>query len=129
MRARQSARSSAEKVLGVKGEGKRDKGEFSLLPSPFSLLPSPFSLLPSPLTPTSFQREEDGPMRALMTTAGTLIFAIGFVAGGQLERPVGAQGLTVVMDCGVASAPQLRTTLYFGLARPKGTVTELEWQL
>ena len=68
-------------------------------------------------------------MRALMITAGTLIFATGFVAGGRLDRPVGAQGLTVVMDCGVASAPQLRTTLYFGLARPKGTVTELEWQL
>ena len=68
-------------------------------------------------------------MRALTITAGTLIFAIGFVAGGRLEPSVGAQGLTVVMDCGVASAPQLRTTLYFGLARPKGAVTELEWQL
>ena len=33
------------------------------------------------------------------------------------------------MDCGASSAPQLRTTLYFGLARPKGAVTELEWQL
>ena len=68
-------------------------------------------------------------MRALMITAGTLIFVAGFVAGGRLESPVGAQGFTVVMDCGVSSAPQLRTTLYFGLARPKGAVTELEWQL
>ena len=68
-------------------------------------------------------------MRALMITAGTLIFAAGFVTGGRLEAPVGAQGLTVVMDCGVASAAQLRTTLYFGLARPKGAVTELEWQV
>jgi hypothetical protein len=33
------------------------------------------------------------------------------------------------MDCGASSVPQLRTTLYFGLARPKGAVTELEWQL
>src|SRR4029450_1273150 len=73
--------------------------------------------------------EGDRPRRALMITDGMLIFAAGFVAGRQLERPVGAQGLTVVMDCGVASAPQLRTTLYFGLARPKGAVTELEWQL
>jgi hypothetical protein len=32
-------------------------------------------------------------------------------------------------ECGAASAAQLRTTLYFGLARPKGTVSELEWQL
>ena len=67
-------------------------------------------------------------MRALMITVGTLIFAAGFVAGGR-QPPVGAQGFTVVMDCGVSSAPQLRTTLYFGLARPKGAVTELEWQL
>ena len=31
-------------------------------------------------------------MRALMITAGTLIFAAGFVAGGRLEHQVGAQG-------------------------------------
>ena len=68
-------------------------------------------------------------MRALMTTVGTLIFAAGFVVGGRLQPPVGAQGFTVVMDCGTSSAPQVRTTLYFGLARPKGAVTELEWQL
>src|SRR4029450_11748395 len=68
-------------------------------------------------------------MRALMITAGTLIFAAGVVAGGRLEPLVGAQGFTVVMDCGASSVPQLRTTLYFGLARPKGAVTELEWQL
>ena len=68
-------------------------------------------------------------MRALTIAASTLIFPAGFVAGGRLESPVGAQGFTVVMDCGAASAPQLRTTLYFGLARPKGAVTELEWQI
>ena len=69
-------------------------------------------------------------MRALMITVGTLMFgAAGFVAGGRLQPAVGAQGFTVVMDCGVSSAPQLRTTLYFGLARPKGSVSELEWQI
>ena len=68
-------------------------------------------------------------MRALMTVAGTLIFAAGFVAGGRIEPMAGAQGLTVVMDCGASSAPRVRTTLYFGLARPKGAVTELEWQI
>jgi hypothetical protein len=68
-------------------------------------------------------------MRAMMTTVGTLIFAAGFVAGGRLQPAVGAQGFTVLMDCGGSSAPQLRTTLYFGLARPKGSVTELEWQI
>jgi hypothetical protein len=68
-------------------------------------------------------------MRALMLTAATLIFAAGFVARGGLESPVVAQGFTVVMDCGGSSATQIRTTLYFGLARPKGAVTELEWQI
>ena len=65
----------------------------------------------------------------LMITAGTLIFAGGFVAGGRLLPPVVAQGFTVIMDCGASSASQVRTTLYFGLARPKGSVTELEWQI
>jgi hypothetical protein len=32
-------------------------------------------------------------------------------------------------QCGQASAVRLRTTLYFGTARPKGTVSELEWQV
>jgi hypothetical protein len=68
-------------------------------------------------------------MRVLMISAASLIFAAGVVAGGRLESLVGAQGFTVVMDCGASSVPQLRTTLYFGLARPKGAVTELEWQL
>jgi Protein of unknown function (DUF3574) len=68
-------------------------------------------------------------MRALTTTVGVLIFAAGFAAGGRWPAPVGAQGFTVTMDCGASSASQIRTTLYFGLARPKGSVSELEWQL
>jgi Xaa-Pro aminopeptidase len=32
-------------------------------------------------------------------------------------------------SCGLASAVQLRTTLYFGLNRPKGRVTEKDWQV
>jgi hypothetical protein len=68
-------------------------------------------------------------MRALTITVATLVFAAGFVAGSRLQSPVGAQGFSVVMECGVSSTPQVRTTLYFGLARPKGAVTELEWQI
>ena len=58
-----------------------------------------------------------------------MIFAAGFAAGGQSQAPAGAQGVTVTIDCGATSAAQLRTTLYFGLARPKGSVSELEWQI
>ena len=68
-------------------------------------------------------------MRARMAVVGTLIFAAGFAAGGKWQAPVGAQGFTVSMDCGAASASQLRTTLYFGRTRPKGSVSELEWQM
>jgi hypothetical protein len=68
-------------------------------------------------------------MRALMAASSAMIFAAGFVAGGRWQTPVRAQGFTVTMDCGVSSAAQVRTTLYFGLSRPKGAVSELEWQL
>ena len=46
-------------------------------------------------------------MRALLITVCTLIFAAGFVAGGRLQPTVGAQGFSVVMDCGASSATQL----------------------
>ena len=68
-------------------------------------------------------------MRAPLITLGVSIFFAGFVAGGRPPATVSAQGFTVVMDCGATSAPQVRTTLYFGLARPKGAVSELEWQI
>jgi len=54
-------------------------------------------------------------------------FTVGVAAGG---------GITTVLaerarpnDCGASTAAQVRTTLYFGTARPKGSVSELEWQL
>ena len=65
-----------------------------------------------------------------MATVGTLIFAAGFAAGGRWQAPpVGARGVAAPLDCGAASTSQIRTTLYFGLARPKGSVSELEWQI
>jgi hypothetical protein len=69
-----------------------------------------------------------GSMRALTITLGSALFVAGIVTGGNLHAPVEAQSFSVVMECGTSS-PQVRTTLYFGLARPKGAVTELEWQL
>ena len=68
-------------------------------------------------------------MRTLMAVLLALIFAAGFVAGGQWHTAVGAQGSSVTVECGTSSAPQIRTTLYFGLSRPKGSVSELEWQI
>jgi hypothetical protein len=68
-------------------------------------------------------------MRVLMATLGTLIFAAGIAAGARWQVPVAAQGFTVSMDCGATSASQVRTTLYFGRTRPKGSVSELEWQM
>ena len=70
-------------------------------------------------------------VRTFVAATGLLVFLAGFIAGERWQAPVGAQGLSVVMDCGGgASAPQVRTTLYFGLSRAKGpAVNELEWQL
>ena len=69
-------------------------------------------------------------MRTVTAAVFALMFAAGFVAGGRWQAtPVRAQQNSVPIDCGVASAPQIRTTLYFGLSRPKGSVSELEWQI
>jgi len=53
--------------------------------------------------------------------AGTLIGAVSTKA---IDAPKSAADPL----CGSA-APQVRTTLYFGTARPKGSVSELEWQM
>jgi hypothetical protein len=67
-------------------------------------------------------------MRALNRGA-VAAFSVGLFCGvallsrGDSAQPTGDQ------VCGAASSAQLRTTLYFGLGRPKGTVSELEWQV
>jgi hypothetical protein len=68
-------------------------------------------------------------MRAPGVVICVILFAAGVLAGTWSSR-ADAQGFTVVMDCGATSAPQLRTTLYFGLNRAKGgAISELEWQV
>jgi hypothetical protein len=68
-------------------------------------------------------------MRAFAAAFGGAVFAAGLVAGTAWSSRVEAQGFTVVMDCGGAASPQMRTTLYFGLTRANGAISELEWQI
>jgi hypothetical protein len=68
-------------------------------------------------------------IRVFAAAYAAVIFVVGAVAGGVWSSRLEAQGFTIVMDCGGASAPQLRTTLYFGLTRAKGAISELDWQI
>ena len=67
-------------------------------------------------------------MRTNWMLGAALVFALGLAAGGGLTTVV-AQKRTAAAECGGTTAAQVRTTLYFGSARPKGSVSELEWQL
>ena len=68
-------------------------------------------------------------MRSVTAAAGVLVFVAGVAAGTISSPRLDAQSPAVMMDCGAPAAAQLRTTLYFGLSRPKGSVSELEWQI
>lgn len=57
------------------------------------------------------------------------VFAVGLAAGGGITTAVAQRNAPAAVECGTATAAQVRTTLYFGSARPKGSVSELEWQL
>ena len=57
------------------------------------------------------------------------VFALGLAAGGGITTVVAQRSAPAAVECGAATAAQVRTTLYFGSARPKGSVSELEWQL
>src|SRR4051794_18874010 len=66
-------------------------------------------------------------MNGRRTVAAAAIFAMGLAAGGGVTTAVAAR--RGPDECGASTAAQVRTTLYFGTARPKGAVSELEWQL
>ena len=66
-------------------------------------------------------------MRTMAARVGAGALALGVIIGGVTVHIATAQPVAVE-NCG-SSARQLRTTLYFGAARPKGSVSELEWQL
>jgi hypothetical protein len=66
-------------------------------------------------------------MKRLVT--GILIGATFTVmAAGERQASATMDRQTAESPCGTATA-QVRTTLYFGTTRPKGTVSELEWQM
>ena len=56
------------------------------------------------------------------------MLAAGFLLG-QFPITRAAAQAPADIGCTATSAAQLRTTLYFGMARPKGSVSELEWQM
>ncbi len=60
-------------------------------------------------------------------TAGILAI-VTFLAGALAGTAVSAQRRPTDPQCGAAAA-QVRTTLYFGLSKQKGSVSELEWQM
>ena len=68
-------------------------------------------------------------MRGFSSGLAGAIFSAGLVVGGVATVTSTSQQAPLLDQCGVASSPQVRTTLYFGTARPKGSVSELEWQL
>jgi hypothetical protein len=72
-------------------------------------------------------------MRIVSMLAVSAAFSAGVMSGGAFQATATApapQAPAVPSDqCGQTTAAQLRTTLYFGTARPKGTVSELEWQI
>lgn len=66
-------------------------------------------------------------MKARTTVGVAAVFSLGLAAGGGLTSVLAQR--SAPDQCGTATAAQVRTTLYFGSARPKGSVSELEWQL
>ena len=66
-------------------------------------------------------------MRTMAAWVGAGALGFGILIGGATVHLATAQPVAV-QTC-ASAAPQLRTTLYFGGARPKGAVSELEWQL
>lgn len=59
----------------------------------------------------------------------TAVLVAGIVIGVASTKAVDASKAPVDSTCGTSAAPQVRTTLYFGTDRPKGSVSELEWQM
>jgi hypothetical protein len=77
----------------------------------------------------SIAKDTRGLMQFAVVALCALLFGGGVVFGGAFAPQAAALDTSSGRQCGAASIAQLRTTLYFGLARPKGSVSELEWQI
>jgi len=66
-------------------------------------------------------------VKTMAAWAGVGALAFGMVVGGVTVH-VATAGAASAQSCG-SGVPELRTTLYFGCSRPKGSVSELDWQL
>lgn len=65
-------------------------------------------------------------LKSLLIALG--LFSIGAATGvGVTAQRQSSTAMSTA--CGPAAQSQLRTTLYFGMSRPTGAVSELEWQL
>ena len=67
-------------------------------------------------------------MRLVSTAVISVVFSMGLVTGWT-STGLGTAQPQRFDQCGPNSTSQLRTTLYFGTARTKGSVSELEWQI
>lgn len=69
-------------------------------------------------------------MRSIRVVSVIVTFVAG-VSVGHTVTLFGRQAAAApaLEESCTSSSAQLRTTLYFGLARPKGSVSELEWQM
>jgi hypothetical protein len=72
-------------------------------------------------------RAEEDAMHVARVGSIGLMVVLGFFAG-QYSTLTATQA-PLEIGCPATSAAQLRTTLYFGMDRPKGSVSELEFQM
>ena len=68
-------------------------------------------------------------MRAAQIGIVSVVVGTGLLGGIAFTTQGTAQRGSAGPACGASSKSQVRTTLYFGLQRPKGSVSELEWQM
>ena len=64
----------------------------------------------------------------LRLTGAVLIAAIVSSGGCGVARPPAMESAGDAQTCGPLGTAYMRTTLYFGLARPSGIISEAEWQ-